>query len=125
MKKTRKIKVSGGDHPAGAEWKFDATVDYTGCTLEDVLDDTFAHNVVQLQNGDLRKRTAKELDELVAAGGITVAYKDIKKGRKPVDRNAIIRKFLVETMGVSEEKADLIMNNEEKREAIAKMIEEI
>lgn len=122
MKKTRTIKVSGGDHPAGLEWKFDVTVDYTGVTLGDVLDDTFAHNVVQLQNGDLRKRTATELNALVQAGGITVMYKDIKKGRQPVDRTKVVREFLVNQAGMTEEQAQAVIDNPTKLAKVTEML---
>lgn len=122
MKKQRKIKVSGKPHPEGMAWEFNLVVDYTGCTIEDILDDCFAHNVVQLQNGTLRPSTAKELDAIQETGEYRVAYKDIKKGRQPIDRAKVVREFLINQAGMTPEQAQAVINDPTKLAKVTEML---
>lgn len=65
-KQTRMVGVSGGPgrDPKIDKWTVQVTIDYTDVDRGELIKRAFAHDVIALQNGRLRKMTVAELNAL-------------------------------------------------------------
>ncbi len=109
-------RVSGGDLPNGQVWKIDVTIDYTNTDDKELMERAFASDLIVLQ-GQLRKRSAAELDKLVTTG-LEITGEDVRKAAGGMSYKSVLM-----TLGFSEEKAVSILNDPEELEKIKRIIQ--